>query len=341
MEEDPTDTYIAGNRGCIEALLSAALNALCIEKPLDPLAFLARHFTTAVARVKAPAPPVQEATAITRMAPTATAAASLTERIDAWRASASAKDYLTSAAAMGDDEELNNRFAAGAGTLTFSYGDVAQFFAGLEGLVGLPFADFMLGMLLEHASDTPFHAWNSDERRETTPRAEYAYVTEKLAGDPSVPTRIADMTGRAGAALGQPGWLLRAFANLPEARAAGLLLAEVAGARLYTGPMYVCYNNVLRARTRGKYVTTLHAINSAVIKLSKLTKAWCPPPPLPLPSPPPLPLPSPPPSPPPLPLPSTTLHLNPVPHLTLYPIPTPQHCLPRRERRRAPQQVLG
>ena len=71
---------------------------------------------------------------------------------------------------------------------------------------------------------------------------------------------------------------------------AELIKEELIGGRLYTGPMYQKYNAVLRgfgdapgstfladaARKlcRGnKYVTTIHAINSAVIKLSKLSKA--------------------------------------------------------------------
>ena len=37
--------------------------------------------------------------------------------------------------------------------------------------------------------------------------------------------------------------------------------------------MYVHYNGTLRKRTKGAYVTTLHAINSGIIKLSKQTKA--------------------------------------------------------------------
>ena len=42
--------------------------------------------------------------------------------------------------------------------------------------------------------------------------------------------------------------------------------------RLYTGPMYVHYNGVLRNRTQGSYVTTIHAINSAIVRLGKLQK---------------------------------------------------------------------
>ena len=57
---------------------------------------------------------------------------------------------------------------------------------------------------------------------------------------------------------------------------------EVLAARLYTGPMFTKYNAVLRGHTGNKYLedqfkqlcennmyaSTLHAINSAIIKLS-------------------------------------------------------------------------
>jgi hypothetical protein len=65
--------------------------------------------------------------------------------------------------------------------------------------------------------------------------------------------------------------------------------AELAAARLYTGPMYLKYNLVLRGSHAdadvswrqqlavlcmgNPYTTTLHAINSAVSKLAKLTPA--------------------------------------------------------------------
>ena len=66
-----------------------------------------------------------------------------------------------------------------------------------------------------------------------------------------------------------------------------LIEEEVLAGRLYTGPMYQKYNAVLRSKskvpflvgqakelTKGNdYVTTIHAINSCVLKLSKLTKA--------------------------------------------------------------------
>ena len=63
------------------------------------------------------------------------------------------------------------------------------------------------------------------------------------------------------------------------------MVEELVSARLYTGPLYEKYNAVLRAASGNdylvkkeaalcmgnKYATTIHSINSAVLKLSKLT----------------------------------------------------------------------
>ena len=68
---------------------------------------------------------------------------------------------------------------------------------------------------------------------------------------------------------------------------AALIIEEVASGRLYTGPLYHKYNTVLRSKSGAEeielrwldlckgneYPTTIHAINSCVIKLSKLTMA--------------------------------------------------------------------
>ena len=68
-----------------------------------------------------------------------------------------------------------------------------------------------------------------------------------------------------------------------------LLEDELVGGRLYTGPMFHKYNLVLRAGAGAdppaflraeyeetclgnNYVTTLHVLNSCIVKLSKLTK---------------------------------------------------------------------
>ena len=163
------------------------------------------------------------------------ASTSLDQRIAEWRTSESAKADADAAPA-GSGEQLNNRFAAAAGTFTYKYGGVTEFFAGLEGLVGLPVTEFMVGMTLEHLSRIIFSAWNSDVLRETTPLDEWIYVAEKPVG--FLPDRSADATGRGGAdATGRSGWLLADFAKQTHVLEARLLLAEVAAIRLYTGPM--------------------------------------------------------------------------------------------------------
>ena len=57
-----------------------------------------------------------------------------------------------------------------------------------------------------------------------------------------------------------------------------LLMAEALGGKLYTGPLFVKYNDILRkfgpalAGCLGnRYVTTIHVINSCIVKGSKLT----------------------------------------------------------------------
>ena len=76
-----------------------------------------------------------------------------------------------------------------------------------------------------------------------------------------------------------------------QIKALPLLLEEVIALRLYTGPMFTLYNGVLRAwgnteqpgvvsrgpnagmDVRGKFTTTIHAINSGILKLSRLQPA--------------------------------------------------------------------
>ena len=66
-----------------------------------------------------------------------------------------------------------------------------------------------------------------------------------------------------------------------------MIIEELLGGRLYTGPLYHKYNHVLRSKSGNpficdmykkmckdnQYPTTIHAINSLIIKVSKLTVA--------------------------------------------------------------------
>ena len=75
------------------------------------------------------------------------------------------------------------------------------------------------------------------------------------------------------------------FAGMSQA---AIIKAELIGAMLYTGPMFMKYNAVTRGGAlsgdqpefakeqfekvclSNRYVTTIHAINSAILKLGKL-----------------------------------------------------------------------
>ena len=202
-------------------------------------------------------------------------------------------------------QELHSKFAASSESFTYTYEGVDMFFGGLTGLIGPP-SHGVTGrsdgpMAREHASTEDFVAWNAEAKRTTTPWDEWLFVIKGVAVKPEA----RDMDRSGGRVGGQP----EDFANKPEVKKAGLLLAEVVGVRLYTcasqptspppcpaapfpscrphphvkssrvplvlgrGPMYVHYNGVLRNKTKGSFVTTLHAINSGILKLSKQTKA--------------------------------------------------------------------
>ena len=247
------DAYLTTHQARIERELSKALEQALAELAPDPVLRIGQLLTDLAYQSSPASKP------------------SLVESVSHWQkaqqpvvlADGAAVSHGSAAAA-----ELSAKFAASNDSFTFTYAGVAQFFAGLEGLVGSPSPEVMETMAREHASDVPFDAWNSDVKRTTTPRAEWAYVVEARESDGEKETRSSDE--RASARVLKT---LHECAELPQVKKASLLLAEVAGVRLYTGPMYVLYNNVLRTRSKGTYVTSLHAINSAIIKLSRHTPA--------------------------------------------------------------------
>jgi len=203
---------------------------------------------------------------------------SLLQAVKDWRLSRSSMLQAINKVPAG--LRLHSKFMASGDSDIFQYGSVQEFFAGLEGLVGSPSSDVMAAMERDHESDEPFEAWNANQPRVTTPRAEWIYVAKGRAGEPVPQVVGATVEGRArhpshatDFTEGRAGWELKDFAAQQEVIKAGLMLPEVAGIRLYTGPMYVQYNNTLRKQVFGQFVTTLHAINSGIVKLSKLTKA--------------------------------------------------------------------
>ena len=201
---------------------------------------------------------------------------------------------------------LNEKFQQ-SGKFTMGYGTLDVFFGGLETLLGPPImvkdpdapdggATLLMGMKSEHClqkdSDESFTSSNGVT---TTSEIEWRFAhAPDMSGATDYPERV-------GFKQDHPGWCrspkpmdelmemleVQANAKLRKEGHNELMLEEVLAGRLYTGPMYQKYNAVLRACTNDPYLvecakkicksntyaTTIHAINSAVIKLSKLTKA--------------------------------------------------------------------
>jgi hypothetical protein len=188
-----------------------------------------------------------------------------------------------------DATALNGKFSAAEGSFTFTYGGMDMYHAGLEGLIGLPAPDIERKMEWEHTeswyAQEAFDCWYIDGG--TTAKTEYDYVNS-----PAIEASC--MNGLRDAK--HDGWTLQHFMDdkADLIKKAGLQLAEVMALRLYTGPMYLWYNNVLRfcksatdparlkhivtwkenhATDEPPFVTTLHILNSAILKLSKVQPA--------------------------------------------------------------------
>ena len=213
------------------------------------------------------------------------------------------------------------------------YGNLNVFFGGLEALVGSPSPYIRKTMADEHTgrgdSARPFTTSNYDLR--TTSATEWAFVAtpdERPESGWPVEEKIraalageegADLDGirKAGAHHRQPRPLAELTAamdakvnsQLRELREPEMIDEEALGLRLYTGPLFVKYNSVLRGlnsnvlflqkalvdyccdaeavlqfnagtstyeQVKAKanlYTTTLHVINSGIVKTSKLTIA--------------------------------------------------------------------
>jgi hypothetical protein len=185
-----------------------------------------------------------------------------------------------------------------AGGFELEFGGLETFFGGLEAVVGTPSPRVREEMEAEHCrrEDSELEFSVDHYKITTTSRVEWLFVAspdgaETWGGQwpaertelppnaaPRQPLPLSAFDGEMEARNGQ----LRALRQ-PE-----LLVDELLAARLYTGPVFAKYNGVLRGlqskvpifRERfealcmgNRYTTTLHAIASAVVKLSQLTVA--------------------------------------------------------------------
>eukprot|EP00962_Isochrysis_galbana_P003816 scaffold1069_cov129-Isochrysis_galbana.AAC.4 len=205
---------------------------------------------------------------------------------------------LAKETAVGVSLEVESKFAGGIQQLSFSGLDT--FFGGLENLVGAPAPKVHEAMQAEHTdrvdSYAPFVTGNYGIQ--TTSKQEWCFVVmpDPLTWQTEAIGKIEDKHRRKPQPLSEfvsarndVNLLLKGLKQ-PE-----MTEEELIGGRLYTGPLFVKYNSVLRGCRESDppglrepfkklcggpqdekpnlYTTTLHVINSCIIKLSKLTKA--------------------------------------------------------------------
>jgi Ran GTPase-activating protein (RanGAP) involved in mRNA processing and transport len=138
-----------------------------------------------------------------------------------------------------------------------------DFKKGLDVYLGMPSFNVKAAMEREHCaahdSYTKFSPSNNQDMN-TWPQMEWDFVVNY---DPTK-----EYPG-AGERVGQS---LHFFLTHDNAKEACLTETEVIGLRLYSGPMFMHYNMVLRQQTGKQYITTIHAIVSGIIKLSSIMK---------------------------------------------------------------------
>ena len=231
-------------------------------------------------------------------------------------------------------DEIQSKFA---GSIALSYSGLDTFFGGLEGVIGSPDPKLMKAMATEHTEcgDSTDVFVTGNYGVETTSKTEWLFTavgtaTPEQAGltrwpvesEAKLPDRDMCRSRRSVNDLLRGTERTKRDALLRAAGQPALVDEEVIAANLYTGPMFVKYNSVLRGlqaespflrntmvqlccpryiftafigsvppdklflkaedgsisfeeavRWLNKYTTTLHGINSAIIKLGKLTHA--------------------------------------------------------------------
>ena len=197
-------------------------------------------------------------------------------------------------------QELVAKFCEDGSSFAMTFSGLSTFFSGLEGLIGSPSPRLADAIAREHCKSVDSHEdfTTPNYSVTTSSSVEFHFVVEPSTGLAKLGRDAWPVeAGLAGGQIGREAKPLSSFdepraainARLAKLDAPPLGEFELMAARLYTGPMYVKYNAILRgglpsspARDAerfaslckgNRYVTTLHCINSAVVKLSKLQKA--------------------------------------------------------------------
>ena len=159
------------------------------------------------------------------------------------------------------------------------------FAAGIDGIVGPLDVQYIRAMFNEHClnaeASKQFTAWNAGHEIKTTPEREWLFVVGRDGLDKSSWTfdveRAEPVVEEGMMVEGRNAEKLAALLRSPEVERSEVTVAEVVALRLYTGPMYVKYNAVLRGMavaTAGGtiYSSTVHLICSGLHKLSRVSK---------------------------------------------------------------------
>jgi hypothetical protein len=167
----------------------------------------------------------------------------------------------------------NSKFSGdgGGGQITMVYGKLDDFHKGLETMIGLPNPRVFEGMEADHCSradsEDGFTAWNYGIH--TTPSIEWEYVVRPD------PDKKYDGEASEENSHGRTRQSVEELLAKDKIKKAKLSKEELIALRLYTGPMFVKYNCILRGFPKAvidglkgnRYVTTLHAIVSGINKL--------------------------------------------------------------------------
>ena len=159
------------------------------------------------------------------------------------------------------------------------------FAAGIDGIVGPLDVQYIRAMYNEHSlnaeASKQFTAWNAGHEIKTTPEREWLFVVGRDGLDKSSWTfdveRAEPVVEEGMMVEGRNAEKLAALLQSPEVQRSKLTVAEIVALRLYTGPMYVKYNAVLRGMavaTAGGtiYSSTVHLICSGLHKLSRVSE---------------------------------------------------------------------
>ena len=159
------------------------------------------------------------------------------------------------------------------------------FAAGIDGIVGPLDVQYIRAMFNEHCLNAEakkeFTAWNAGHEIKTTPEREWLFVVGRDGLDKSSWTfdveRAEPVVEEGMMVEGRNAEKLAALLRSPEVERSHVTVAEIVALRLYTGPMYVKYNAVLRGMavaTAGGtiYSSTVHLICSGLHKLSRVSE---------------------------------------------------------------------